>query len=175
MPNRNKVYLAGPFFNEPQLDLIERLEGMLSREMLDVFSPRKAGICPPDASAETRESVVDKNLVEISRANLVIAVMDYLQPHNQALYLGTPEGFITGPIRVPDAGTVFEMGYACSKRIPVLAFYKEEPKRVNLMLSNTCRWNVVGFLALTKWLKSYRVEEFNVNAMKGIPWQGTVV
>jgi nucleoside 2-deoxyribosyltransferase len=77
-----KIYLAGPFFNEKQIDVIERIENEFDKYGFDYFSPRKGGGVISHLSPEerTKASKVD--------ANVLFAVVD---GH--------------------DTGTVYEMGY----------------------------------------------------------------
>ena len=87
-----KIYLAGPFFNEKQIDLIERIENEFDKYGFDYFSPRKSGGVISHLSLEerTKESkrIYDSNIREMVNANVLFAIIDGR-----------------------DTGTVYEMGY----------------------------------------------------------------
>jgi nucleoside 2-deoxyribosyltransferase len=87
-----KIYLAGPFFSEKQINLIERIESEFDKYGFDYFSPRKSGGVISHLSLEdrTRESkkIYDSNIREMVNANVLFAIIDGR-----------------------DTGTVYEMGY----------------------------------------------------------------
>jgi nucleoside 2-deoxyribosyltransferase len=85
------VYLAGPFFNTSQQWLVDEAREALRELGVQVFSPvHDVGMGPPS-------EVVGPDLEALERANVVLALLDGL-----------------------DAGTVFEVGYARAKGIPVV-------------------------------------------------------
>lgn len=165
-----KVYLAAPFFNPAQTKLCFDLEATMEDAGLVVFSPRKIFVCPPDADDATRESTFKGNVEHIKKADCVVAVLDYLLPPEQSLRVihsrmpevGPREGctqranVLSGPIRVPDAGTVFEIGLAYQMKKPVVGFYKGDAKVVNLMLAKACRRIVVGIEEFESWTANKR-------------------
>ena len=87
-----KIYLAGPFFSEKQINLIEKIESEFDKYGFDYFSPRKSGGVISHLSLEdrTRESkkIYDSNIREMVNANVLFAIIDGR-----------------------DTGTVYEMGY----------------------------------------------------------------
>jgi nucleoside 2-deoxyribosyltransferase len=99
-----KVYLAGPFFTLAQLWLVEQAQRNLSDLGLDVFSPyHKIG-------HGTAEEVVEKDLDAIRQADIVFAIGDGL-----------------------DSGTIYEVGYARARDIPVV-FYAENESEEDLKM-----------------------------------------
>ena len=87
-----KIYLAGPFFNEKQIDLIERIESEFDKYNFDYFSPRKSGgvishLSPEERTKESKK-IYDSNIREMINANVLFAIIDGR-----------------------DTGTVHEMGY----------------------------------------------------------------
>lgn len=92
-----KVYLAGPFFSVQELWFIEQLLGQLEAVGLEVFSPYHDVGSPP-----TSREVAERDLAGLQSCDIVLAVLD---------------GF--------DPGTVFEIGYARSIGIPVIALLQQ--------------------------------------------------
>lgn len=111
---RIKVYLAGPFFNEEQIERINYIEDLLDEYGFDIFSPRQASRIKPGCSKEDMVKTFEGNTTNIDNADFVLAVLD-----------GN------------DTGTMFECGYAYAKNIPVLYFNETRPadKGPNLMLA----------------------------------------
>jgi|TARA_R110002020_G_scaffold48763_5_gene138989 nucleoside 2-deoxyribosyltransferase len=87
-----KIYLAGPFFNDKQINLIETIEFEFDKYGFDYFSPRKGGgvishLSPEDRTKESKR-IYESNVKEMINANVLFAVTDGR-----------------------DTGTVYEMGY----------------------------------------------------------------
>lgn len=111
---RIKVYLAGPFFNEEQIERINYIEDLLDKYNFDIFSPRQASLIKPGCSQEEMIKTFEGNTFNIDKSDFVLAVLD-----------GN------------DTGTMFECGYAYAKNKPVLYFNETRPaeKGPNLMLA----------------------------------------
>lgn len=105
-----KVYLAGPFFTTAQRWLIEEARDGLMQQGMDVFSPyHDVGIGPA-------EEVAPKDIAGLDQSDAVFAIVD---------------GF--------DAGTLFEVGYARSKGIPVIAFVQNaSPEPLKMLVGTGC-------------------------------------
>jgi nucleoside 2-deoxyribosyltransferase len=102
------VYLAGPFFNIKQLWLIEELRRIFRDFDLRVFSPfHNVGI---GAAQETASA----DLEALSKSRLLFACIDDL-----------------------DSGTLFEIGYARARDIPVIGFYEQTSPEDLKMLEGT--------------------------------------
>ena len=117
MSNRKeKIYLASPFFNEEQLERVERIRNKLVSEGFDVYSPKDdAGILRPDSTTEQRSKVYESNVIAISTCDLVFAITDG-----------------------KDVGTIWEAGYACGLNKPVMYYCEtlgDNPFNVMLALS----------------------------------------
>jgi len=97
-----KVYIASPFFDDEQLELVKLIENMLTVNKIDFFSPRSEGILN-DMSIEEKEKSLKKifqsNVDNIDNCTMVIAVIDDW-----------------------DTGTVWELGYAYGKEKPIFTF-----------------------------------------------------
>lgn len=111
---RIKVYLAGPFFNDEQLERLQFMESLLSQMNYDVFSPMRASKIKPGASHQDMVDTFNGNVIHIDEADFVLAILD-----------GN------------DVGTVWETGYAYCAEIPVMYFNETRPKEKgpNLMLA----------------------------------------
>lgn len=94
---RKLVYLAGPFFHAGQRWLIEEAKVALEGQGLRVFSPFH------DVGIGSAHHVVPEDLRALNKADIVFAIVDGL-----------------------DAGTLFEIGYARSRGIPVVALAEQE-------------------------------------------------
>ena len=126
--DRPSLYLAAPFFNAYQKDLLTRANKLL--HPWPHFDPQQASLAiwngrpPEEASAEDRYLVVEQNMVAINTSELVVAQMRATG----------------GPFT--DTGVIWELGYAHAVGTPVLGFYdsKVEPyglDSLNLMIAAT--------------------------------------
>ena len=88
----NKVYIAGPFFNDKQLTVIKIIEEELRQGGIRFFSPRSAGVLKQLGTEERAKqipAIYKRNIDEIFTCHVMIAVVDGR-----------------------DEGTMFEIGYA---------------------------------------------------------------
>lgn len=127
--NNRKMYLAGPFFNEEQRATMGRLEWMLKQRGIEFFSPRLECFCPPDATQEQRKESYQANIDHINVAPSVLARIDDFDP-----------------------GTMYEIGWAQAKEIPVFAFTTVEGRGLNLMLAAGGVRIIQGWDALDRFL-----------------------
>lgn len=88
-----RVYLAGPFFDLPQVWMVQQVHANLRGMGLEVFSPYH------DIGLGSAEDVVAKDLEGIRSSDLVLAITDGL-----------------------DAGTIYEIGYARALSKPVVVY-----------------------------------------------------
>ncbi len=88
-----QVYLAGPFFDLSQVWMVEQARTSLRDMGLKVFSPYH------DIGLGSANDVVAKDLEALDESHIVFAITDGL-----------------------DAGTVFEIGHARSRNIPVVVY-----------------------------------------------------
>jgi hypothetical protein len=102
------IYLAGPFFTVSQRWLIDSLRETFLKLGVHVFSPIH------DAGEGRAEEVARADLQGIDDSDVVFAVCDGL-----------------------DAGTLFELGYAVSRRKPVIAYTLTEKNGDLTMLEGT--------------------------------------
>lgn len=104
----SKIYLAGPFFTFPQRWLIQQFREALLSMGGNVFSPMH------DVGYGLPEYVVPLDIEAINSSNLMVAIVDGL-----------------------DSGTLFEIGYARAKNIPVIAYVQNETPEALTMLQGT--------------------------------------
>ncbi len=102
------VYLAGPFFDLPQVWMIEQARADLIGSGLKVFSPYH------DVGLGAAEDVVDKDLDAIKAADLMCAFVDDL-----------------------DSGTLFEIGYARALGKPVVIYSERHSEESLKMMSGS--------------------------------------
>jgi len=158
-----KVYLAGPFFNDEQRSVIDRLEKTLD-SYCKVYSPRRdGGVLAPDSTVESRKNVFEMNYKHIADCDLMIAQVEGLDGRPLGLFKQALQRLKCLKLtdsdleevkeelqklvseqysRLPnytDIGTVWEMGCAYEIGIPVIAFSPNVQRQVNLMLSESCR------------------------------------
>lgn len=87
------VYLAGPFFSANQLAMIEEITELLSQTGARVFSPYR------DVGVGKTADVAKRDLAGLRASRFIFACLDGCDP-----------------------GTVFEVGYARARDIPVIAY-----------------------------------------------------
>ena len=114
---KQKVYLAAGWFSPTQAEELEQLEKVCdSREWIDLASPRRIFVCPPDASKEVQDQTFLGNLREITEAN-----------------------FLVVNTRDKDIGTIWETGFAFAHQKPIVYYCGGLPKgaKFNLMLARS--------------------------------------
>lgn len=102
------IYLAGPFFTMGQLWLVDQARCVLESFGCSVFSPYHV------VGLGDAETVVPQDIAAIEESNVVLALCDGLDP-----------------------GTIFEVGYAVKKGIPVVAFAEQASDEAMKMLVGT--------------------------------------
>lgn len=112
------VYIAGPFFNDEQVQVVRRVEEMLKERKIDYFSPRSEGVLL-DLSEEERQAakhdIYAKNVEMICECDHMIAIIDDR-----------------------DIGTIWEMGYATALNIPVTTLSNQD-YGLNVMLAESVK------------------------------------
>jgi nucleoside 2-deoxyribosyltransferase len=116
--NRKKMYLAAGWFNSIQDAELTRLEQIMESRSnwIDMASPRRIFVCPPDASREVQDATYQGNLLHIRDAD-----------------------FLVVNTRDKDLGTIMECGYATAFNKHIIYFCAGLPAgaRFNLMLSRS--------------------------------------
>ncbi|MFL9867601.1 PfkB family carbohydrate kinase [Paraburkholderia fungorum] len=105
IPDDRRVYLAGPFFNAGQQWAIDEARGALRDMGFKVFSPIH------DVGEGLAGDVATDDLKALEESSVVLALLDGLDP-----------------------GTLFEVGYARGKSIPVIAVAEAVPESALTMV-----------------------------------------
>lgn len=117
-----KVYLASPFFDDEQLSFVKEIESVINEEGCMLFSPRlgenalemNGALSQGEpVSGDLRLRVFNDNWMNIDDADLVVAVIDDF-----------------------DSGTLWELGYAYARQVPVVTITKHD-YGCNLMLAHS--------------------------------------
>ena len=112
-----KIYLAAGWFNPTQAEELSRLEEICdSRQWIDLASPRRIFVCPPNAPKEVQDETFTGNLHHIKTADFLIV-----------------------NTRDKDIGTIWEAGYAYANQVPIVYFCQGLPSgaKFNLMLARS--------------------------------------
>lgn len=109
--DKKLIYLAGPFFNLSQRWLVEEARNSLMHQGMKVFSPLH------DVGRGTGQDVAPADLNGLDESAVVLALVDGLDP-----------------------GTIFEIGYARAKNIPVICFVQTEKEEdLKMMVGSGCK------------------------------------
>lgn len=145
-----RVYLAGPFFSEKQIDLVKQVEDALEANPFveAFFSPmRHQAEYLPYGSDAWRQVVFGQDVDHVRWANVVVAITDF-------------DGEDT------DSGTAFETGMAYALDTPVILVNVDKSRPVNLMLSDSAH----------AYLESVQeLEEYNFIKMPKSRYNGGVI
>lgn len=125
--NNEKIYdyyLAGPFFNENQLEQQDFIESLFSLGKKKCFSPRlDAGTLPKNATKKDMLDVFNNDLEAIKNCKTLFANISHR-----------------------DTGTSVEIGYALSRDIPIILYWDKDNNtvdHVNLMIALACGGKVI--------------------------------
>ena len=112
-----KVYLASGWFSPQAAEELTQLEEIFdSREWIDLASPRRIFVCPPDAPKEVQDQTFVGNLEHIVTST-----------------------FLLVNTRDKDIGTIWEAGFAFAHQKPIVYFCAGLPEgaKFNLMLARS--------------------------------------
>lgn len=116
--SKAKVYLASGWFNPVQAEELTRLEKVFDdrSDFIELASPRRIFVCPPDAPKSVQDETFKGNLHHIETAD-----------------------FLLVNTRDKDIGTIWEAGYAYAKQVPIVYFCAGLPEgaKFNLMLARS--------------------------------------
>jgi len=120
-----KFYIASPFFNDRQIEIVEEIKRILDNRGFHYFSPKDDCVFENGKGIDSRE-IFDTNCREIDDADGIIAVTD-----------GS------------DAGTMWECGYAYEKRNVIYVWVDYiEGKDFNIMLAHSANAVAKGMTEL---------------------------
>ena len=110
------VYIAGPFFNPEQTEIIEKIKATLDVNDSDTtyFSPKDDCLYEPGKT--TPADVLSANITAMVKADLMIVVTDGKDP-----------------------GTMFEAGWAYANNLPIIYVWLggKEGDKFNIVLAST--------------------------------------
>ncbi len=131
-----RIYLAGPFFSDEQIDRIHRVENALKNNPTvdSFFSPMETNTTDENGEQFTPQwanRVFKLDTEEIDKADVVCAVTDFVHQNM-------------------DSGTAFEVGYAFATKTPVVCLQElDEP--LNLMIGQALRYYTKSVDELAKY------------------------
>lgn len=111
-----KIYLASPFFNDAELEIMEKVRDILRAKGLDVFLPKEHQSPLEFGTLEWRAATFKSDVDAIDNCDVMVAV------NCQGNY--------------DDAGTMWEIGYAFAKGIPVVVV-NVTGETINLMIADS--------------------------------------
>lgn len=112
-----KIYLASPFFNSEEINKLEMVKTILRGKGLDVFVPNEHQNPHLEfGSLEWRAATFKSDVDAIDNCDIMVAI------NCQGNY--------------DDAGTMWEIGYAFAKEIPVVLF-NNTGETINLMIADS--------------------------------------
>lgn len=88
-------YIASPFFNAEQLNIVESIKDILDNNTLPYFSPKDE--CMYKEGETTPEEILDMNMVGLAKTDICVCVTDGKDP-----------------------GTMFEAGWCYAMAIPII-------------------------------------------------------
>lgn len=117
-----KIYLASPFFNDNETDILSKAEKILRDKGLDVYSPREHEDRAETGTNEWSENVfaMDVNAIEAADAMVMLYHGNY-----------------------SDSGTAWECGYAFAKNKPCVVVHVND-KPSNLMVHEGSHTNLMS-------------------------------
>ena len=130
-----KVYLASPFFNPEQLEVVKLVESLLKNLGFQLYSPRLDGVIQDMSNEERQRSlkkIFDLNCKNMDEAELILAILNWR-----------------------DAGVVFELGYGYAKGKTIIVFTSNDAP-VNVMLKESASVSVMSFQALEAALNEFQ-------------------
>ena len=86
---KRKIYLAAGWFNTVQAEELTKLEEICeSRDWIDLASPRKIFVCPPNAPKETQDATFDGNLAWLTLLPEVVLRFAHLLNNLRVIWIG---------------------------------------------------------------------------------------
>ncbi len=135
------IYLAGPFFNDTEVDNVEYVENILEEKGLSYFSPMRHTVDAKPGTTKWAKQIFQQDREGIESADAVVA-----------LYYGNTS----------DSGTAWECGYAYSIGKPVVLVHVYRDGDSNVMMHCGCWSNIY-----LDELEDYDFQEMPVYEYKG--------
>lgn len=141
-----RVYLASPFFDEKEIEIMEKVRDILREKGLEVFVPKEnQNLELGFGSREWRKATFKGDIEAIDTADVVVAI------NCKGNY--------------DDAGTMFEIGYSFAKEIPVI-LVNTTGETINLMIADSLH----ALVTTEEELKEYDFNEMPVKEYENYVW-----
>ena len=127
-----KVYIAAPFFNQEQLEVVQRIEALLKDAGVEFFSPRSEGTLKEMSIEERKVYMGDmfrSNVDHMDWCTHCVAVIDNY-----------------------DTGTVWEMGYLYATHKTIVTF-SANYHGINVMLNESIKAHCTEYGTIIQGLK----------------------
>lgn len=120
------AYIASPFFNPTQIQIVEDIKTALKEIGVEYYSPKDANLFENFKDMDPLV-IYQENVINILKNDCIIVVTDG-----------------------KDVGTIFEAGFAAASKIPIVYIWLDRPKntKFNLMLSQSGRTVVASIVEL---------------------------
>lgn len=127
-----KVYIAAPFFNDKQLQIVEDIKAILEEQTIEYFSPKDKSMFK---QGDDPSKILRLNCRAIEHSDFVIVVTDD-----------------------KDVGTIWEAGYSYAFNVPILYVWLgyEPHMKFNIMLAASGAAVVHTYADLTYQLEHYK-------------------
>ena len=133
-------YIAGPLFNEGQIEAIREIEDMLDQRGEPYFTPREYGVIADEPMTPQRmKRIYQMNVDMVALSHCLIAILDDR-----------------------DSGTIFEIGYAAARQIPIITF-SNQGHGINVMLKHAVKFHCNGMDDLEAALNGHGNNELEVS------------
>lgn len=126
-----KVYLASPFFNDVEIERVDKVKAILESKGLEVFSPMEHQSKHLEfGSIEWRKTTFKNDVEHIDWADCVVAII------SQGNY--------------DDSGTAWELGYAYATGVPVV-LVNVTGETINLMIADSLHAIMTSYVELSDY------------------------
>jgi len=129
-----KIYLASPFFNKEQIDVVKHLEASIRNSNNNLYSPMRHGVLKEmskEERAKISKKIFNENIEMLDWADIIVANTDDFDP-----------------------GTMFEIGYAFGKSKTILTF-SAKGYGANVMISEASSGHYDMYNTLTFALNEF--------------------
>lgn len=160
------IYLAGPFFNREQHDHAVSMAEMVRKAGHVPIAPVEQGF-EKVSSVEDAKRIFTKNVQDLHHADIMLAQLDYLLPQGKELRIVTKGGVVSGPLSIPDSGTVWEMGMAYALGLRKVGYIVSDVPKINVMLAQSCDGFLRGYAQISEFLNNGLVLPEDGHGWKG--------
>lgn len=141
-----KIYLASPFFNDMEIERVDKVKEILDSKGLDVFSPKEHQNPQFEfGSKEWRKATFENDVKHIDWCDVVVAII------SQGNY--------------DDSGTAWELGYAYATNKPVV-LVNLTGETINLMIADSLHALITSY----DELKNYDFDKLEKISYNNYVW-----